>query len=96
MHPSELNDSVLNAMLVGVATSVEDGTDDSNSGTDVNGWSGDSGGAEVRGDGDAGIVLIRSSDVARTTWVIWEVPRHYGSPLMNLNWQWHIQNQCQG
>ena len=62
MRPSELDDSVLNAILVGVATSVEEETDDGNIGTDVNGWSGDCGGAEVRGDGDPGIVLIRSSD----------------------------------
>ena len=62
MCPSELNDPVLNAILVGVATSVEEETDDSNIGTDVNGWSGDCGGAEVRGDVDPGIVLIRSSD----------------------------------
>ena len=49
-------------MLVGVATSEEDETDDGNSGTAVNGWSGE--GAEVRGDGDPGIVLIRSTDDA--------------------------------
>ena len=64
MRPSELDDSVLNEMLVGVATSVEEETDDGNIGTDVNGWSGDGGGAEVRGDRDPGIVLIRSTDDA--------------------------------
>jgi hypothetical protein len=62
VRPSELDDSVLNEMLVGVATSVEEETDDGNTGTDVNGWSGDCGGPEVRGDGDPGIVLIRSTD----------------------------------
>jgi hypothetical protein len=64
VRPSELEDSVLNEMLVGVATSVEEETDDGNTGTDVNGWSCDCGGAEVRGDGDPGIVLIRSTDEA--------------------------------
>ena len=49
-------------MLVGVATSVEEETDDGNIGTDVNGWSSE--GAEVRGDGDPGIVLILSTDDA--------------------------------
>ena len=49
-------------MLVGVATSVDEETDDGNNGTDVNGWSSE--GAEVRGDGDPGIVLIRSTDDA--------------------------------
>ena len=64
MRPSELDDSVLNEMLVSVVTSVEKETDDGNIGTDVNGWSGDGGGAEVRGDGDPGIVFIRSTDNA--------------------------------
>jgi hypothetical protein len=64
VRPSELDDSVLNETLVGVATSVEEETDDGNMGTDVNGWSGDGGGAEVRGDRDPGIVLIRSTDDA--------------------------------
>ena len=64
MRPSELDDSVLNEMLVGGATSVEEETDDGNIGTDVNGWSGDGGGAKVRGDRDPGIVLIRSTDDA--------------------------------
>ena len=64
MRPSELDDSVLNEMLVGVATSVEEETDDGSIGTAVNGWSGDCGGAVVRGDGDPGIVLIRSTDDA--------------------------------
>jgi hypothetical protein len=60
--PSELDDTVLNEMLVGVATLVDEETDDGNIGTDVNGWSGDCGGAEVRGDGQGGpgTVLIRS------------------------------------
>ena len=49
MRPSELDDSVLNEMLVGVATSVEEETDEGSSGTDVN--CGDCGGAELRGDG---------------------------------------------
>ena len=40
MHPSELDDSVLNEMLVGVATAVEEETDDGNIGTDVNGMAG--------------------------------------------------------
>ena len=61
MGPSELDDSVLNETLVGVVTSVDEETDDGNMGTDVNGWSGDGGGAEVR---DPGIVLIRSTDNA--------------------------------
>ena len=52
MHPSELDDSALNEMLVGITTSVEEETDDGNIGTNVNGWSGDCGGAEVRGEGD--------------------------------------------
>ena len=51
MHPSELNDSVTNDLLVGVTTSVKEETEDSNTGTDVNGQSGDCGGAEVTGDG---------------------------------------------
>ena len=62
MRPSELDDSVLNEILVGVKISVEEETDEGNTGTEVNGWSGDCGGAEVRGDGDPGIVLIRSND----------------------------------
>jgi hypothetical protein len=61
---SELDDSVLNETLVGVATSVDEETDDGNMGTDVNGWSRDGGGAEVGGDRDPGIVLIRSTDNA--------------------------------
>jgi hypothetical protein len=59
VRPSELDDSVLNEMLVGVATSVREETNDGNTGTDV---SGDCGRAEVSGDGDPGIVLIRSND----------------------------------
>jgi hypothetical protein len=51
-------------MLVGVATSVEEEIDDGNTGTGVSGWSGDCGGAEVKGDRDPGIVLIRSTDDA--------------------------------
>ena len=54
---SELDDSVLNGMLVGVATLVKEETDDGNIGADVNGWSGR---AVVRGDGDPEIILIRS------------------------------------
>lgn len=64
MRPSELDDEVLNAMLVGVGTSVEEEIDGGNTGTGVSGWSNDWGGPEVRGDGDAGIVLIRSTDDA--------------------------------
>ena len=69
MRPSELddtvlNDTVLNEILVGVATSVEEEIDDGNTGTGVNGWSGDCGGAEVRGDSDPGMVLIRSTEEA--------------------------------
>ena len=64
MRPSELNDSVLNEILVGIATSVEEETDDGSICTAVNGWSGDCGGAVVGGDGDPGIVLIRSTDNA--------------------------------
>jgi hypothetical protein len=41
VRPSELDDSVLNEMLVGVATSVEEETDEGSIGTDVNGCSGD-------------------------------------------------------
>ena len=41
---------------------MEEETDEGNIGTDVNGRSGDCEGAEVRGDGDPGIVLIQSSD----------------------------------
>ena len=39
MRPSELDDAVLNEMLVGVATSVEEETDasDGNTGRDVSG-----------------------------------------------------------
>lgn len=51
-------------MLVGVATSVAEETDDGNTGTGVKGCSGDCGEAEVRGDGDPGIVLIRLTDEA--------------------------------
>ena len=64
MHPSELDDTVLNEMLVGVATSVEEESDDGNTDTGVNGWSGDCGGAEVRGDGNPGMMLIRSTEEA--------------------------------
>jgi hypothetical protein len=47
-------------LMRSVATSVEEESDDdSNTGTDVNGWSGDYGGPEVRGYA-SGIVLIRS------------------------------------
>jgi hypothetical protein len=62
VRPSELDDPILNEMLVGVATSADEETDEGSIGTDVNGWSGDCGGADVRGDGDPGIVLIRSND----------------------------------
>ena len=62
VRPSELDESLLSEMLVGVATSEEEETDEGNTGTDVNGWSGECGGAEVSGDGDPGIVLIRSND----------------------------------
>lgn len=58
MHPSKLDDTVLNEMLVGVAMSVEEEIDNGNTSAGVNGWSGDRGGAEVRGDGDPGMVLI--------------------------------------
>lgn len=43
---------------------MEEEIDDGNTGTGVNGWRGDCGGAEVRGDGDPGIVLIRFTDEA--------------------------------
>ena len=62
MRPGELDESVLNDMLVGVATSVEEETDNGNIGTDVNGWSSE--GAKVKGDGDPGIALIRSNEDA--------------------------------
>jgi hypothetical protein len=39
MHPSKLDDSELNEMLVGVAKSVGKETDNGNTGTDVHGWS---------------------------------------------------------
>ena len=61
---SELDNTVLNEMLVGVATSVEEEIDDGNTSAGVNGWSGDCGGAEVRGDSDPGMVLIRSTEEA--------------------------------
>ena len=45
VRPSELrvgdSDSVLNEMLVSVATSVEEEIDEGNNDTDVNGWSGE-------------------------------------------------------
>ena len=43
---------------------MEEEIDDGNTGTGVNGWSGDCGGAEVRGDSDPGMVLIRSTEEA--------------------------------
>ena len=60
--PSDLEESQLSEILVGVATSKAKETDGGKTGTDVNGWSGDCGGAEVRGDRDPGIVLIQSND----------------------------------
>jgi hypothetical protein len=55
---------VLKAILVGVATSVEEEIDEGKTGTGVSGWSGDCGGADARREGDPGIVLIRSTDDA--------------------------------
>ena len=43
---------------------MEEETEEGNTGTGVNGWSGDCGDAEARGDGDPGIVLIQSTDDA--------------------------------
>ena len=43
MCPSELNDTVLNEMLAGMATLVEEEIDDGNTGAGINGWSGDCG-----------------------------------------------------
>jgi hypothetical protein len=86
VRPSELDDSVLNEMLVGVATSVEEETDDGNTGTDVNGWSGDCGGAEVRGDGDPGIVLIRSTDDAEPLGRKKDVSKETSTSCSAIDW----------
>ena len=57
--PRELDVSELNIKLVGVNTSVWEDTEGGKAGTGVNGCNGDCGGAEVIGEIDAGMVLIR-------------------------------------
>ena len=60
--PRELDVSELNIKLVGVNTSVWEDTEGGKAGTGVNGCNGDCGGAEVIGEIDAGMVLIRPTE----------------------------------
>lgn len=59
---SDVNDDVNDEMLVGVAASLIEDTEDDNGGTGVSGGNGEGGSNDVEGVGVSGIVLRRSAE----------------------------------